>query len=157
MEEVVAKRRNSAGVAYIFVVIVALALIVGGIGIGLGAGEMGAIAIGVAIGGLLLAMGVYYLVRFFMVPNNAIVYKDGLLYLPYKVVCKPEELEKVFIKVYKRYGVVSKYGKMEITVRGKIYKYNDIADAKYSQERLLELNRIAIDRLNSEPNRNTEA
>ena len=157
MEEVVAKRRNSAGAGYIVVTIIGILILVGGIVIGLQAGETGAVVIGIAIGGLILAMGVYFLVRFFMVPSKAIVYKDGLLYLPYKVVCKPEELEKVFIKVYKRYGVVSKYGKMEITVRGKVYKYNDIADARGSQERLLELNHMAIEQLNKEKNPTVDA
>lgn len=147
MEEVVAKRHNSAGAGYIFVILMGIALIVAGILVG--KEEEGALYIGIVIGGIILAMGIYYTVRFFMIPVKAIVYKDGLLYFPGKVVCKPEELDHVLIKVYRngRFGAVSRYGKMEVTVHGRVYKYNDIADIKEAQERLLQLNREAIDRL----------
>ena len=147
MEEVIAKRRNIAGAGYIAVVLIGLVLLIGGIIVGVEADQPGAIVITLAVGGFLIGMGVYLLVKFFMLPSKVIVYKDGLLYLPYKVTCRPEELERVFIKVYKRYGVVSKYGKMEVTVRGKMYKYNDIANVQEAQDRLAELNRIAVDNL----------
>ncbi|MDE6442647.1 MAG: hypothetical protein K2L12_07865 [Clostridia bacterium] len=146
-EEVVAKRHNAAGAGYIFVILMGIALVAAGIA--LSSEETGALVIGLAVGGLLIGTGVYMLVKFFKIPSNAIVYKDGILYLPGKVTCRPEELEKVFIKVYKsRYGVVSRYGKMEISVHGQVYKYNNIAQIQRAQDRLLELNRQAIDRLN---------
>lgn len=47
-----------------------------------------------------------------------------------------------------RYGNVSHYGKMEISVHGQVYKYNNIAQIKRAQDRLLELNKQAIDSLN---------
>lgn len=148
MEEVVAKRHNAALAGYIIVLIIGLALLILGCIVGAQADEPGALVICLIVGVLIIGMGVYSLVRFFMVPSNAIVYKDGVLYLPRKVTCRPEEIEKVFIKVFRsRYGVISHYGKMEITVGGKVYKYNNIAQIKRAQERLLQLNKEAIDRL----------
>ncbi len=89
--------------------------------------------------------------------------RDGVLYFPRNVSCRPEELEKVFIKIYKnaRSGAVSRYGKLEVTIGGKVYKYTDIANVEAAQSRLLQLNSEAIERLaHPEPaelNENTEA
>lgn len=151
MEEVVAKRHNAAGAGYVFAILMGLLILIVGCVAGVKADEPGAIAIGVVVGLLLMAMGAYFLFRFFQIPAQAIVYRDGVLYLPRKVTCRPEELQKVFVKVYRsRYGAVSRYGKMELTVGGKVYKYNNIAEIKKAQDRLLELNHEAIERLSNQ-------
>lgn len=148
MEEVVAKRHNAALAGYIIVVIIGLAMLILGCIVGVQMDEAGALVICIIVGVLITAMGVYSLVKFFMVPSDAIVYRDGVLYLPRNVTCRPEELERVFVKVFRsRYGAVSHYGKMEITVNGKVYKYNNIAQIKRAQDRLLALNKEAIERL----------
>ncbi len=151
MEEVVAKRHNAAGAAYIFVILVGLLMVIIGCIVGIGNEENGAgvLVITLSVGGLILAMGIFYTVRFFRLPAKVVVLRDGVLYFPRKVSCRPEELEKVFIRIYKnaRSGAVSKYGKLEVTIGGKVYKYTDIARVSDVQTRLLELNRQAIDAL----------
>ena len=147
MEEVIAKRHNAAAVGYGFVIFAGIILAIAGVIVG--GEETGALVVGLAVGVLLIGTGVSMLVMFFKVPSKAIVYKDGVLYLPGNVTCRPEELEKVFVKVFRsRYGNISHYGKMEISVHGQVYKYNNIAHVKEAQDRLLWLNKQAIDRLN---------
>ena len=165
MEEVVAKRHNAAGAAYIFVILVGLLMVIIGCIVGIGNEENGAgvLVITLSVGGLILAMGIFYTVRFFRLPAKVVVLRDGVLYFPRNVCCRPEELEKVFIRIYKnaRSGAVSRYGKLEVTIGGKVYKYTDIANVEAAQSRLLQLNSEAIERLaHPEPaelNENTEA
>lgn len=146
MEEVVAKKSVYAIIGYILTDLIGIGMIV--MGAVFSKEEVGALYIGIAVGGIILATGVSLTVRYFMVPVKAVVYKDGVLYFPGKVSCKPEELERVFIKLFKsRYGAVSSYGKLEVTIHGNVHKYNDIAQIKDVQERLLQLNKEAVARL----------
>lgn len=151
MEEVVVKRHNAAAVGYIFVIIIGLVLIICGSIIAACNEEnrAGVLVVSLVIGGLILAMGIFYTVRFFMLPAKVVVFRDGVLYFPRKMSCRPEQLEKVFIRIYRntRSGAVSRYGKLEVTVGGKVYKYTDIANVEAAQSRLLELNKEAIERL----------
>ena len=143
MEEVIVKKRGGVGGAYIFVALMGVALIA--MGIVIGTEETGALIMGVLVGVIILAMGVYKTVYYYRLPKNLVVFKDGVLYLPKNVTCKPEELDNVFVKVYRgRYGSVSRHGKMEITVRGTVYKYSDVADVQPAQARLMELKNFAV-------------
>ena len=96
----------------------------------------------------LLFGGFFFYLLFFMAwdlyhdritPNDLIAFDGERLNFANKVVCRPEEIEKIRYEVLRRDYKKVAYGKLLITVQGKEYKFNNIMRLGYVTKRLQEI------------------
>ncbi|MDE6504493.1 MAG: hypothetical protein K2L42_01325 [Clostridia bacterium] len=148
MEEVIARRKNSLGVGYISAAVIGFALCAFGVGIGIAQDLIGAIVIGLAVGLLIAAVGVWQAVIFYKSPKNIITYRDGILQLGNKAACSPLDVSGCKIIVTRRNGVVDRWGKVEITLTdGRKFVLNYVDYVEAVQQRLGSLKAECYDNL----------
>lgn len=150
--EVVAKKANMMP-AYILIIIVGLAFMVGLSVLGVINDTIGALVLGLAIGGALLAMGIVFLVKFVKLPKELITYADGKFNFADGTSCTPDEITHVLIKLTRSYGVVNPTGGIVITINdSRKIEYKTVMKVKQAQQRMQEITNEYFARLAEQEN-----
>lgn len=136
MEEKIGKSaRTLYIVTYSIIIAVSMLLMVG-----LGAA---AVAFGEPFGWFLVGFGViltgisiFWLVYFIKLPPYTVTYKDGILNFRNKVECTPAELDSYQPRSLGIDGALFNFGKLIVTIKGKVYKFNYVYEVNYVVQRL---------------------
>jgi len=146
MEEIIATTKRSMYIiCYIIFLILGVFFCVIGLLFAIAGGklsESGETAFGwffFVFGVMLVIMSICYLIYFAKMPKNAITFKDGKLNFMNKVECLPTEVDSWQASDHGLDGALFNFGKLNVVINGKQYKFKYIDNAKNVPARLYTL------------------
>ncbi|MDE7306017.1 MAG: hypothetical protein K2N33_01365 [Clostridia bacterium] len=140
MEEVIAKKKSSLMVSYIFLIVFGSIFTLFGVFV-LVLAPNKILGVGVlAFGLVVLGGGIAWTVVFARFPKAYVTYKEGKLYLSKGgVVCSPSEVDYCRSNTYGIDGAIFNYGKLIISVGHQEYKFWFVRNVSNAVKRISEL------------------
>lgn len=146
MEEIIATTKRSMYIiCYIIFLILGVFFCVIGLLVAFAGGNLGEseeTAVGwllFAFGMIFIIMSICYLVYFAKMPKNAVTFKDGKLNFMNKVECLPTEVDSWQASDHGLDGALFNFGKLNVVINGKQYKFKFVDNAKNVPARLYTL------------------
>ena len=132
--KVIAHKKDGMGLLYGFVVVMGIFLISLGIGLGLAGIYLW------LLGGLICGIGVYYVVKFLMLPSAIIMQDtDGILHLPKGVTVSPADIIDVSYRRASARGLQYAWGSVNIKTHTDEYKYGFVAECEDAAKELTDI------------------